>query len=131
VTSDGDPRTFLARGKIRRRVRYLRRLREIQLRDIGGFMLELHRFGRQRPDLVEGKLAGAAGTDRELRSLERALEEPVPVRELREVGIGGACSQCGAVYGSGDRFCAWCGTRVRRREDPDGADDAPDAPDEP
>jgi hypothetical protein len=117
--SDAQPDTFLARGRIRRRARYLRRLREVQLRDIGGFMLELHRFGRQRPDLVQAKLAGAADTDRELRALERALGEPVAVRELREAGIGGACSKCGAVFGSGDRFCAWCGTAVRPAEIPD------------
>jgi hypothetical protein len=90
-------------------------------------MLELHRFGRKRPDLVEAKLAGAASTDRELRALERALGEQVPLRELREAGIGGACSTCGAVYGSGDRFCAWCGTSVRRAFEPDDspADEPP------
>jgi hypothetical protein len=86
-------------------------------------MLELHRFGRQRPDLVEAKLSGAAETDHELRALERALGEPVPVRELREAGIGGACLQCGAVYGSGDRFCGWCGTPVHRGREQDTATD--------
>jgi hypothetical protein len=114
-----EPPTFLDRGRIRRRARYLRRLREIQLRDIGGFMLELNRFGRQRPDLVAAKLTGAADTDRELRALERALGQPVPLSELREAGIGGACAHCGAVYGSGDRFCAWCGSSVHRPEQPD------------
>ncbi len=119
VISAGEAPTFLARGRIRRRARYLRRLREVQLRDIGGFVVELHRFGRRRPDLVEAKLAGAVATDRELRALERALGEPVPVRELRAAGIGGACARCGAVYGSGDRFCAWCGTSVGHGADPD------------
>jgi hypothetical protein len=118
---EAGPATFLNRSRIRRRARYLRRLREVQLRDIGGFMLELHRFGRQRPELVQAKLDGAAGTDRELRALERALGEPVTVRELREAGIGGACVNCGAVYGSGDRFCGWCGTDLRHHAtDPDG-----------
>jgi len=94
---------------MRRRVQYLRRLREVQLRDLGGFVLELHRFERQRPDLVEGKVAVAAQTDTELRALERALGERQPLRELREPGIGGACSHCGAIHGSADRFCACCG----------------------
>jgi hypothetical protein len=94
---------------MRRRARYLRRLREIQLRDIGGLMLELHRFGRERPDLVQGKLEWAARTDSELRALERALAEHQPLRELREPGIGGACARCGAVHGSEDRFCSSCG----------------------
>ncbi len=123
LPATSEPPTFLSRGRIRRRARYLRRLREIQLRDIGGFMLELHRFGPQRPDLVEAKLFGAAETDHELRALERALGEPVPVRELREAGIGGACLKCGAVYGSGDRFCGWCGTPVHHAGEQDTASD--------
>jgi hypothetical protein len=93
-------------------VRYLRRLREIELRDLGGFLLELHRFERRRPDLVQAKLAGAAETDRELRALELALGERRPLRELREAGIGGACPSCGTVHGSGDRYCSWCGRRL-------------------
>ena len=100
---------FVERGRMRRRARYLRKLREVQMRDIGGFLLELHRFGRQRPDLVEAKIAGAVHTDRELRALERALGEEQLLRELREPGLGGACHTCGAVHGSADRFCASCG----------------------
>jgi len=97
---------------MRSRMRYLRRLKEVQLRDLGGFMLELDRFGRSRPALVKEKLAGAAETDRELRALETALRERRPLRELREAGIGGACPACGTVHGSADRFCSWCGRRV-------------------
>jgi hypothetical protein len=97
------------RAQMRRRARYLRRLREVQLRDLGGFVLELNRFGRERPDLVAAKLRAAAGTDEELRALEIALDGRASVRELREAGIGGACAECGAVFGSADRFCASCG----------------------
>jgi hypothetical protein len=97
------------RGQMRRRARYLRRLREVQLRDLGGFVLELHRFGRERPELVEAKLRAAAGTDEELRALETALDGHASLRELREAGIGGACADCGAVFGSADHFCAACG----------------------
>jgi hypothetical protein len=107
---------------MRRRVRYLRRLREVQLRDLGGFLVELQRFGVERPELVRAKLHEAAQTDAELRALERALEGHVPLPELREPGIGGACPECGAVYGSEDRFCAGCGTALRggdRGPDPD------------
>ncbi len=107
--------TFLDRGRIRRRARYLLRLREVQLRDIGGFVLELHRFRRERPDLLQAKLEGAASTERELRALERALNEHLPLGELRQAGIGGACSNCGAVYGSADRYCAWCGNPLPRK----------------
>ncbi|HUE26317.1 MAG TPA: hypothetical protein VMP89_06050 [Solirubrobacteraceae bacterium] len=100
------------RGKIRRRVRYLRKLRELQLRDLGGFALEQRRLGRERPDLMQAKLDAAAETDRELRALERALAERTALRELREPGIGGACASCGTVHGSSDRYCSWCGRKL-------------------
>jgi hypothetical protein len=97
---------------MRARVRFLRQLRELQLRDLGGFMLEQHRLGIPRPDVVEAKLSDVARTDGELRALERALAQEQPLRELREPGIGGACKRCGTVYGSRDRFCSWCGRRL-------------------
>ncbi len=107
--ADAPAPSFLQRGRVRRRARYLRQLRDLQLRDLGGFLVELHRFGRQRPDLVQEKLEQASRTDRELRALERALGSPQPERELRLAGIGGNCSSCGTVHGSSDRFCASCG----------------------
>jgi len=106
---------LVSRSQMRRRAHYLRRLREVQLRDLGGFLLELHRYSRDRPDLVAAKLDSVAQTDRELRTLERALHDRVPLRELREPGIGGVCSACGAVHGSHDRFCATCGTSLGPR----------------
>jgi hypothetical protein len=108
---------FRGRARIRRRARYLRRLRELQLRDIGGFALELHRFGRERPDLLQAKIADAAQTDAEVRALEQALNAEEPLRELREAGIGGVCGTCGAVHGSEDHFCATCGEPVGRNSE--------------
>jgi hypothetical protein len=105
---------FLGRGRIRRRVRYLRRLRDLQLRDLGGFQVELRRHGRERPDLVREKLEGALRTDTELRELERSLGNESAPSELRTPGIGGGCEQCGAIHGSADRFCASCGTPLGR-----------------
>jgi len=100
------------RWRLRSRAKYLRQLRELQLRDLGGFMLEQHRQGRSRPDLEQAKLAGAAETDRELRELRSALEDERPLGELRSAGIGGSCPSCGTVHGSEDRFCSWCGERL-------------------
>jgi hypothetical protein len=114
------PPSFLERGRIRRRARYLRRLREVQLRDLGGFLVELRRFGAQRPEVVQEKLEEAARTDDELRRLERALGAEHPLRELREAGLGGACARCGAIHGSADRFCSACGLSLsgaRRGDD--------------
>ncbi len=76
-------------------------------------MVELHRFQRERPDLIDAKLEGAARTDRELRALEQALGAEQNPRELRIAGVGGACDSCGAVYGSEDRFCSSCGADLQ------------------
>jgi len=111
-SKNGGARTRSGTAQMRRRARYLRSLRELQLRDLGGFMVELQRFDRQRPDLVRQKVNAAAQTDRELRTLEHALEERRSVSELRQPGIGGACPECGTVHGSSDRFCAWCGQQL-------------------
>jgi hypothetical protein len=104
-----DEPGFRERGRMRRRARYLRQLRELQLRDLGGFLLECHRFERERPALVAEKTAAAARTDGELRGLEQALGAEQTVRELRAPGIGGACEGCGAIHGSADMFCSSCG----------------------
>jgi hypothetical protein len=104
-----EPAGLRGRAQMRRRARYLRKLRELQLRDLGGFVLELQRFGAERPALVQTKVAAAGETDRELRALESALGERRALREVREAGIGGACVACGTVHGSSDRYCSWCG----------------------
>jgi hypothetical protein len=117
---------FRERGRMRRRARYLRQLRELQLRDVGGFLLECNRSRRERSDLVAEKVAAAARTDRELRALEQALATQQPVRELREPGIGGACEGCGAIHGSADRFCATCGRKLVSGEHPGRGGDQPE-----
>ena len=99
---------FRERGRLRRRLRYLRRARELGYRDLGGFLFDLRRFGRQSDDLVKNKLDALAAIDKELRSLETALGERREVAVLREPGIG-SCVRCGALHGSADRFCPHCG----------------------
>lgn len=69
-----SPSGWRARAELRRRARYLRRLQEAQLRDLGEFVLELQRFGRERPELVREKAQVAAQTDDELRAIESALD---------------------------------------------------------
>lgn len=108
----GAPPGLRERARIRRRTRFLSQLREIQLRDLGGFLVEQLRLGRENPPVVQAKLEEAARTDRELRALDGALTEGTGVRELREAGIGGACAECGTVHGSRDRYCSWCGRRL-------------------
>jgi len=100
---------FRARGRMRRRLRYLRKLRELQVRDLGGLVFDLRRFERKRDDLIAQKIDQIRACDDELHALERALDERRDLRDVREPGIGGTCPRCFAIYGSADKFCANCG----------------------
>ena len=97
------------RGRLRRRLRFLRRAREIQLRDLGGLVFDLYRFGEQREPLVRAKLDTVISTDRELRDLEDVLADPRAGREVRRPSVGGACPSCDALYPSDASFCSACG----------------------
>lgn len=103
---------FRARGRMRRRLRYLRRLRELQVRDLGGLVFDLRRFERRRDDLLTQKLDQIRACDDELHALEQALGERRDLRDVREPGIGGTCPRCFAIHGSVDRFCANCGAAL-------------------
>jgi ribosomal protein L40E len=102
--------SFRDRGRLRRRMRYLRSVRELGFRDLGGLVFDLHRFARRNDELVLGKLAALDAVDRELRAIERVLEERRDIIELREPGVA-ACPRCGALHGSDARFCPQCGTQ--------------------
>jgi hypothetical protein len=103
---------FRARGRMRRRLRYLRKLRELQVRDLGGLVFDLRRFERKRDDLVAQKIDQVRACDDELHALELALDERRDLRDVREAGIGGTCPRCFAIHGSADRFCANCGAAL-------------------
>lgn len=104
--------SFRERGRLRRRLRYLRRVRELGFRDIGGLVFDLQRFGRSNEELVKGKIAALEAVDHELRALETALDDRHDIVELREPGIA-ACPRCGALHGSEARFCPACGIELR------------------
>jgi hypothetical protein len=110
--SKSDP-GFLERGGLRRRLRFLRKTRELAYRDLGGLVFEMHRLGQQRDDLLGGKLATLQGIDAELRAIEQALREDHGVTVLREAGVT-ACPRCAAIHGSEDRFCPACGFSISR-----------------
>ncbi|UGS37695.1 zinc ribbon domain-containing protein [Capillimicrobium parvum] len=103
--------TFLARGRMRRRLRYVRRAREVALRDLGGLVFDMHRFGRDRNDLVDQKLTALSALDAEMRALGQALEDPDGVTVLREPGLA-SCARCGALHASDAHFCSTCGLPV-------------------
>src|SRR3954467_15050143 len=90
--------SFRDRGRLRRRLRYLRRVRELGFRDLGGLVFDQHRFNRPNEELVRAKVAALAAVDGELRTLEEALNERLPITELREPGIT-ACPRCGTLHG--------------------------------
>lgn len=102
------------RGRLRRRLRYLRRARELMLRDLGGLVYEIHRTGGgdlpAHAGLMAGKIERLATLDAEAHSLEAVLAAPREQVALFEPGVGGACDACGELYGSDARFCSRCGT---------------------
>jgi hypothetical protein len=100
--------TFRNRGRLRRRMRFLRRVRELGYRDLGGLVFDQHRFNRPGEDLVRAKVAALAAVDAELRTLEDALRDKRDITELREPGIT-ACPRCGTLHGSDANFCPSCG----------------------
>jgi hypothetical protein len=99
---------FGARGRMRRRARFLRKARELAYRDLGGLVFNLHRFGQRNDTLVMAKLTTLGHIDAELRTLEGTLEAGQPVTVLREAGIT-ACARCAAIHSSEDHFCPNCG----------------------
>jgi hypothetical protein len=108
------------RGRLRRRLRYLRAVREVLLRDLGGFYLEAHR-SEQGVDahkrLLDAKSARLTTLGDEVRELETRLGEPHPPAVLRVPGIGGTCPRCGELHASDARFCSRCGTSLDGRAD--------------
>jgi hypothetical protein len=105
---------FSERGRMRRRIRFLRKARELAYRDLGGLVFDLHRFGRRNDELVLAKLETVGRIDGELRTLESILSEHRPVTVLHEAGVA-ACPRCAAIHGSDDRFCPNCGLAMDLR----------------
>jgi hypothetical protein len=108
------PPTSARRGKLRRRLRYLRHVRELLLRDLGGFAYEIYRTAGGTPQEIHRQLAEAKATriaalDAEVAALEARLGEPHAETMLREAGIGGTCPECGELHASDARFCSRCG----------------------
>ena len=115
ASSRSRPAPSARRGKLRRRLRYLRPVRELLLRDLGGFVYEIHRTAGGTPQeshrkLVAAKAERIATLDVEVRGLESRLGEPHAEPVLREPGIGGTCPECGELHASDARYCSRCGT---------------------
>jgi hypothetical protein len=107
------------RGRLRRRLRYLRRARELMLRDLGGLLYEIHRTGggdvSAHSTVIGAKVQRLANLDAETGAIETALASPRGDAVVFQPGVGGTCNACGELYGSAARFCSNCGA-------PTGAD---------
>ena len=118
---------FATRAKLRRRLRYLRRARELGYRDLGGFLLESFRANHPQEQIVVAKLRTLERLDGELRTLEAALRDHRETEVLREPGIT-VCPRCGVLGGSDANFCSGCGlARDRSAALPLGATAPPPA----
>ncbi len=99
---------FRERGRLRRRLRYLRQIRELGYRDLGGLVFDQHRFERRDGQLVDAKVLAIELLDREIRSLEEVLELQTSYSELFIPGVS-ACARCGTLHGSDAHYCPNCG----------------------
>jgi hypothetical protein len=111
------PAASARRGKLRRRLRYLRHVRELLLRDLGGFTYEVHRTAAGTAQEPQRRLAAAkaqriSAVDAEVLALESRLGEPHAEPVLREPGIGGTCRECGELHASDAHFCSRCGAAL-------------------
>ncbi len=97
------------RGKVRRRARFLRRARELALRDLGGLVYEAHRRDQDGAKLIAEKVQHLGVIDAELRALEVELGTPRGETVLREPGVGGTCPRCGELHASDAHYCSRCG----------------------
>jgi hypothetical protein len=97
------------RGRLRRQVRFLRKQRELQMRDLGGLIFDMYRFGSKRQDLVREKLRLMFEADRELREFEAMLGGRRRPLEVREPGVGGSCPRCLTLYSTDAHYCWRCG----------------------
>jgi hypothetical protein len=112
------PHTAARRATLRRRVRYLAQVRELLLRDLGGFVAEALRSDQgldSRRGIVDAKARRLAAVDAERRELESRLGRPHRETVLRRPGIGGTCPECGELHASDARFCSRCGTALTGR----------------
>jgi hypothetical protein len=111
------PTSSRERGRMRRRLRELRRLREAQLLELGALVLEAHKHGRDDSPVIKTKAAEAAATDAEARAVADALDTDAGLETIVTAGIAGPCPTCGTLASTVARFCSTCGTPLDGRPD--------------
>jgi hypothetical protein len=113
VAADSAPpaprrRALPPAGHLRRERRNLLRLREQQIRDLGGLVLEMYRQDRFRQDLIYEQTAEIVAVEERLREVDELL---LAVSNRRSAAAP-RCEQCGTPLYPGARFCPSCGHPV-------------------
>ncbi len=111
------------RGRMRRQLRELRRLRDAQLVELGALVLEAHRQGREDTPVINSKIREVAATDADARALAAAIGVDADLARVAAAGIAGPCPTCGTLASNSARFCSNCGTPLDGR--PDAAPQTP------
>jgi hypothetical protein len=123
------------RGRLRRRLRYLRRARELMLRDLGGLLYEVHRTGggqiEPHATVIGAKVQRLTAVDAEAHAIESALGAARTETLVFQPGVGGTCAVCGELFGSDARFCSHCGASVPSAPAARVAAEQPAAPEQP
>ena len=123
------PNSSRERGRLRRRLRELRRLREALLLELGALVMEAHRHGRDDTPVIKRKATDAAAVDAEARAIAEALGTDGALDTIVAAGIAGPCPTCGTLTSTAARFCSNCGTALDGRPDPvDSHVDAGESP---
>jgi len=113
IERDVDPNANAGsreRGRMRRRLRELRRLREATLLELGALVLEAHRHDRDDSPVIKRKAAEVATIDEEARVLAQALDTDAGLDTVVTAGVAGPCPTCGTLASTAARFCSTCGT---------------------
>ena len=108
--ANGASGTARDRSEMRQRARDVRARREQLVRDLGALVVELHRLGRERPELVRAKAEEVALLDHELRGLERTVAVGGSELDAVAAGVTRQCNACAALMSLSDAYCARCGT---------------------
>jgi hypothetical protein len=115
------------RGKLRRRLRRLRSVRDKLRAELGTLVVDARkRANGSRPEVVDRRAAEAAGVERQVAELQHTVDPHADTRALA-TGVAGTCDACGTLLSTEDRFCPNCGapTKPGRKRPEDTAPVAP------
>ena len=104
MAPDGAPRV-LHPAEMRRERRELGRLREVEIRDVGGLVLEMVRRDRFRGDLLLARCNDVLRLEERIHE----LDSMIAAAEVAARGVRAELCKCGAPIVQGAHFCSHCG----------------------